>query len=179
MNNESENKKYYGIKCPYCDNLINTLSSNKCPNCGHELSTYQLFTYNMWLAENDKITKVDEKPSTFDKYIKKNSSNRLKDIIEDINKAVGDKVDKISVIKIPNDFGDQKEYSEDDEESENLIPENPFFQMIHKNASETAGICYIQYYYLRVSGFNDKQAMHVLDKLIENDVIFYGGEDDE
>lgn len=176
MNNESENKKYYGIKCPYCDKLINTLSSNKCPNCGHELSTYQLFTYNMWLAENDKITKVDEKPNTFDKYIKKESPNRLKDIIEEINKTVGDKIDKISVIKIPDDFEDQKEYSDEDFKSKS---ENPFYQVIHKNASETAAICYIQYYYLRVSGFSDKQAMHVLDKLIENDIIFYGGEIDE
>ncbi len=175
-------KRYYGVRCPYCDNELKDLKdisthSISCPECEKRFTLYQINSYNMWLAENNKATKLEEKPEYFSKYENKNDLDdlppSLKDIVESLRKKYN--IEKINVVKHSDLDKINKEFNPDDENNLDLDQ----FAIIHEGASETAAICYIQYNYLRICGFNDRQAMHILDKLIDNDIIFYGGMLDE
>lgn len=176
-------KNYYGLRCPYCDKELKDIKDLRrysvfCPECEKKFTIYQVISYNMWLAENKKATKLDEKPSYFSKFEENDLSGddlppQVKDMINSIREKYN--IKEINVIK-HSDLYLNKEFNKI-EEDENLDFEK--FERVHDRASETAAICYIQYNYLIACGFNDRQAMHILDKLIENDIIFYGGILDE
>lgn len=182
-------ENYYGLRCPYCDNEfddIKDIRSNAifCPKCEKKFSLYQVISYNMWLAENKKATKTTTKPKYFSKYEEKYENLDdlplpIKKLIESMKKKYG--IEDINIVKYDptQKIGVELEYDKEEKDTDNENLDFDLFERVHNGASETAAICYIQYSYLRAAGFNDKQAMHVLDKLIDNDIIFYGGMLDE
>lgn len=183
---ESINKNYYNLRCPYCDKEIKHISNIKngnihCYECEKDFTLYQVISYNMWLAENNKATKVESKPKYFESSVLDELPPQLRSLVDIIKKKYN--IDDVNIIKYdPHKFEkpDQsdKENNYNSDTYEDLSDSDlELFEDIHNETSGVASICFIQYNYLRLAGFNDRQAMHILDKLIEKG--FIGGLLDE
>lgn len=178
-------KGYYGLRCPHCDSEFSNIEDIRsyaifCPKCEKKFTLYQVISYNMWLAENNKATKLDSKPGYFSKYEDKEKEindlpSPIKELIENMKERYG--IEDVNIVRYnpKQKIGVELEYDREQKDPNDEDLDFDLFERVHNGASETAAICYIQYNYLREAGFNDKQAMHVLDKLIDNDIIFYGG----
>lgn len=153
-------EEYYILKCPFCDEDITQVMECPdafvtCPSCERDLNLYTVFGYNMWLAEQGKIKRVDTRP------------------IKDVNIDRQQDEDKYSYMEFTYD-GDDYDFDEESiaEEylkSSNLMQKRP--QAVHEILAFNADICTMQYRYLTKMGFTRIEAIEIIKKLIEQDFI--------
>lgn len=166
--------KYYELKCPYCESVITnnvkgiqTFEGHSyfvCSSCKKRISLYQILSYNMWLAENHKVTKVSEKPILFEDN--KNYFSKIMDIKEQLENSIKDE-NFITINPYISFIFEQED--EDDEEMD--------FGEDSSNAERVANICYNQYIHLLAAGFSRSDSISILKALINNDNIIFGGDE--
>lgn len=161
--------EYYVLKCPYCDEDITKVMENPytvvvCPNCNRRLNLYSVFGYNMWLSEQGKTKKVNERPIED----VNNNVQQSKVKTEEWEDDNGNRHIKFTFASDDYDF-DEDAIAEDYLEQSELRQRRPtsLDEMLMFNSD----ICVMQYRYLTKAGFSRQEAIDILKKLIEQGFI--------
>lgn len=156
--------EYYILKCPFCDDDITSVMESPdakvtCPKCNKELNLYTVFGYNMWLVENNKITKVSKRPIKDIKIKNKNYGNIKTEEWEDGNSR--------HIKFIVSSDEDVDDYKETDNFEESDGEPKTYEDLLLFNAA----ICHKQYDFLVQAGFKEKDALDMVKKLIDQGFI--------